>query len=202
MNDFVTEPEIAVFLDRRSKAETAIIALVGEAEFAQAQTLIPDLEAYFDYEDWRDSRDGFQMGLAMAGVVVKMVTVRLTPFLAWRRLTGAPLSEQGLDAFASTIALYETPPEPLVLAIVDEQEFAAHSGDVALFSAHRDYRQWSRHRRAIRIEAEMSGRDIEELPICVGDFVEWSACVGPICEPSIDRYAQLLLEYFVRDPDA
>jgi hypothetical protein len=202
MNDFVTEPEIAVFLDRRSKAETAIIALVAEAEFAQAQTLIPGLDAYFDHEDWRDSRDGFQMGLAMAGVDVKMVAVRLTPFLAWCRLTRTPPSEQALEAFATTTALYETPPEPLVLAIVDEQEFAAHSGDVAPFSAHCDYRQWSRHRRAVRIEAEMSGRVIEELPISVSDFVEWSVCVSPLCEPSIDHYAQLLLEYFVRDADA
>ena len=149
MNDFFTEPEIAVFLDRRSKAETAIIALVGEAEFAQAQTLIPDLEAYFDYEDWRESRDGFQMGLAMAGVDVKMVTVGLTPFLTWRRLTGAPASEEALDAFASTIGRFEASPEPLALAIVDEREFEAHSRDVAAFSAHGGDRQWSRCPRAI-----------------------------------------------------
>jgi hypothetical protein len=201
MDDFITEPEIVVFLDRRSKTETAIIALVAEEEFARAQTLVSGLDAYSDYEDWRDAREGFQIGLAMAGVDVKMVTVRLTPFLAWCRLNKTLASEQALEAFASTIALFETPPEPLVLAIVDEQEFAAHSRDVAAFSAHSDYRQWSRHRRALRVKAETSGQHVEEWPISVSDFVEWSACVSPICEPSIDRYAQLLLEYFVCDAD-
>src|ERR1700722_15858010 len=154
MNDFFTEPEIAVFRDRQTNAETAIIALVSEQEFARARTIVPGLNAYFDYEDWRESRDGFQIGLAMAGVDVKMVTVGLTPFLAWCRLNKTLASEQALEAFASTIALFETPPEPLVLAIVDEQEFVAHSRNVAAFSAHSDYRQWSRHRRALRVKAE------------------------------------------------
>jgi hypothetical protein len=199
MNDLFTEPEIAVFRDRQSNAETAIVALMSEGEFARARTIVGGLNAYFDYEDWRESREGFQMGLAMAGVDVKMVTVGLTPFLAWCRLTKTPASEHALEAFASTIGRFETPPEPVVLAIVDEPEFEAHSRDVAAFSAHCDYRQWSRDRRAARVEAEMSGQYVEELPISVSDFVEWSACVSQISEPSIDRYAQLLLEHFVRD---
>ena len=202
MDNFIAEPEIAVFLDPRSQKETAIIALLAEEEFARAQTIVEGLDLYFDYDDWCDSREGFQMGLAMAGVDVKMVTVGLAPFLAWRRLTGTPASEQALDAFASTITLLEAPSEQLVLASVDEQEFEAHSCDVIAFSAHCDYRQWSRHRRAVRLEAEMSGQQVKELPISVGDFVEWSVCVSPISEPSIDRYAQLLLEHFVDEPQA
>ena len=95
MDNFITEPEIAVFLDPRSQTETAIIALVAEEEFARAQTLMAGLDRYFDYDDWRDSREGFQMGLAMAGVDVKMVTVGLAPFLAWRRLTGTPARRAG-----------------------------------------------------------------------------------------------------------
>jgi hypothetical protein len=109
MNDFFTEPEIAVFRDRQTNAETAIIALVSEQEFARARTIISGLNAYFDYEDWRESREGFRMGLAMAGV------------------------------------------------------------------------------------------HVEGLAISVSDFVEWSACVSQISEPSIDRYAQLLLEHFDLD---
>jgi hypothetical protein len=202
MNDFFTEPEIAVFRDRQTNAETAIIALVSEQEFARARTIIPDLNAYFDYEDWRESREGFQIGLAMAGVDVTMVTVGLTRFLAWRRLTGAPASEEALDAFASTIGRFETPPERLVLAIADEREFAAHSRDVAAFSTHGDYRQWSRRGRATRVDLEMSGRYVEELAISVSDFVGWSACVSQISEPSIERYAQLLLENFVNGRSA
>ncbi len=154
MDDFITEPEIVVFLDRRSKAETAIIALLAEEEFARAQTIVPGLNAYFDYEDWRESREGFQIGLAMAGVDVKMVTIGLTPFLAWRRLTKAPANEQALDAFASTITLLEAPPEPIALAIVDEREFEAYICATSPFSAHGGDRQWSRCPRAIRIEAE------------------------------------------------
>jgi hypothetical protein len=48
MNDFFTEPEIAVFRDRQTNAETAIIALVSEQEFARARTIVPGLNAYFD----------------------------------------------------------------------------------------------------------------------------------------------------------
>ena len=201
MNDFVTEPEIAVFLDRQSKRETAIIALVAEGEFARAQTLVSGLDAYFDYDDWRDAREGFQMGLAMAGVAAELVTVGLAPLLAWCRLTRTEASEQALEDFASTIALFRTPSEPLVLATVDEQEFEAFSREVVAFSAYCDYGQWSRHRRTIRLKAEASDQHVEELPISVGDFVEWSACVRPIGEPSIDGYAQLLLEHFATAPE-
>jgi hypothetical protein len=201
MSDSDIDPGILTFVDRQSKAETAVIALVAKDEFAWAQIVVPDLNAYSDFGEWRESREGFQMGLAMAGVDVKMVPVALTPFLAWCRLTGTPPSERALEAFASTILRFRTPPEPIVLAVVREREFEAHSRGVAALSAHCDYRQWLRSRRVICANAATSGLDVEELPIVVGDFVEWSACVGQISEPSIDRYAQLALEHFARDFD-
>jgi len=199
MSDSDIDPGIRIFADRQSQAETAIIALIAKDEFAWARILIPDLNAYSDYEDWRESREGFQMGLAMAGVDVKMAPIALTPFLIWSRLTGTPPSERALDAFASTILLFRTSPEPIVFAVIGEQEFEAHSHDVAAFSVHYDYRQWLRHRRAVHAKAAMSGRHIEELPISVSDFAAWSACVADICEPSINRYAHLLLEHLACD---
>jgi hypothetical protein len=196
MSDSDLDPGILIFVDRRTKAETAVIALVAKKEFARAQTVIPDLSAYSDYEEWRESREGFQMGLAMAGVDVKMVRVALAPFLAWRRLTGTSLDERGLDAFASTILTFRTSPEPTVLAIVGKQEFEARSRDVAALSTYCDYQQWLSHRRAIRAESDRSGQYVEELPILIDDFIAWSTCVGQISDASIDRYAQLVLEHF------
>jgi hypothetical protein len=115
-------PGSLVFVDHRSKAETAIIALVAEGEFAWARIVIPNLHAYFDYGDWRDSREGCQIGLAMAGVDVKMGATALAPFLA-----GA-----------------------IMLASVGAQEFEAHSRNVAVLSAHCADQQWRRDRQAIR----------------------------------------------------
>jgi hypothetical protein len=196
MNDSDAEAGIRIFVDRQTKAETAVIALIAEAEFARAQIAAPDLAIYSDYADWRESREGFQIGLAMAGVEVKMVPVALKPFLAWCRLTGIAPDARALDAFASTILLFRTPPEPTVLAFVGEPEFAAHSRNVSALST---YQQWLRHRQTIRVKAAMSGLRVEELPIPLDDFVEWSACIGQMCETSIDRYAQLLLEHFAYD---
>ena len=113
MNDFFTEPEIAVFRDRQTNAETAIIALVSEQEFARARTIVPGLNAYFDYEDWRESRDGFQMGLAMAGVDVKMVTVRLAACFSIAVPPGRePWREKAATALRIAIGRFEASPEP------------------------------------------------------------------------------------------
>lgn len=202
MSDSGIDQGIRIFADWRSQAETAVIGLIAEGEFAWAQIVAPDLNVYFDYEDWRDSREGFQMGLAMAGVDVKMVPVALAPFLAWCRLTETSPDERALDAFAATILRFRASPGPTVLAVVSEQEFEEHLRDVAAFSTYCGYRQWSRHRQAVHVKAAASGLHIEELPIPVDAFVEWSACVGPMFEPSIDRYAQLILEHLACDFEA
>jgi hypothetical protein len=201
MNDSTLDPGILVFVDRQTKAETAVIAILAEDEFKRAQTIFPELSAYRGFEEWRESREGLQMGLAMAGVAAKMVPVFLAPFLAWRRLTRTAPTERALDAFASTILPFRSAPEPVVLAVVSEQQFAAYSRNVAALSPYRDYRQWLRHRRALRARAATSGLPIEELPILIGDFVDWSACLGQSYASSIDRYAHLMLEHFADDLD-
>jgi hypothetical protein len=199
MSDPVVDPGIQIFVDRHSKAETAVIALIAEDEFALAQIVAPDLNVYSDYEEWRETREGFQMGLEMAGVAVRLVPVALTPFLAWCRLTGTPPGERALETFASTILLFRIPPEPVVLAIVSEKEFEARSRDLDALAAQGDYQQWLRHRQAIRAKAAVSGLRVEELPILVNDFDAWRACIDKIAEASIDRYAHLLLEHLACD---
>jgi len=88
MNDSTLDPGILVFVDRQTKAETAVIAILAEDEFKRAQTIFPELSAYRGFEEWRESREGLQMGLAMAGVAAKMVPVFLAPPNA--RLTPSP----------------------------------------------------------------------------------------------------------------
>jgi hypothetical protein len=196
MSDADIDPGILIFLDRRSNAQTAAVALIAEDEFARAQTIAPDLKGYSGYEEWRDSRESLQIGLSMAGVDAKLVPVALGPFLIWCRLTGTSPGERPLNAFASAILRFRTPPEPTVLAIIREQEFETHSRNVPALSEHGDYQQWLRHRQAIYAK---TATRVEELPILIDGFTEWSACVNWISEPSIDRYAQLTLEYLAEE---
>jgi hypothetical protein len=199
MSDFNNDRGILVFLDRRTRAEAAVIALMAAREFAQAQRAIPDLRAYSNYEDWRETREGFQMGLAMAGVDAKVVNVVLNRFLAWCRLRELAPSERTLDAFASTVSMFRSSPEPSVLATIGRREFDAYRQNIPMLLAHTDYRQWLRHRQATRIKAAAASVYLEELPIILDDFIKWSACVARLSEPSVDHYAQLLLEYFADD---
>jgi hypothetical protein len=202
MNVYGVDPGISVFVDPQSKRHTAVVALIDEDEFTWAQIVISGLNAFGGYAEWRESREGFQIGLAMAGVEAKLLPLALTPFLAWCRLTGNPPSERALDSFALTVTLFRTAPEPAVFAIVREHEFEAHSRDVAALSAYGDYQRWVRHRKAMRASAVRSGRRVEEMPILIGDFVKWSACAGQFSKASawsIDRYAELALEYFASD---
>jgi hypothetical protein len=180
-------------------APSAIIALIAEVEFARARSFIPDLRLHRDYADWRDSREAVQVGLAMAGVDAKLALVALTPFLAWRRLTGTPASEGGLDFFASKLLAFRTPPEPIVFGMVDELDFATHSPAIRSLLQADDHGQWRRGREAIRRELALSGRRVEELPIRLDNFILWRACVGDAPSSSIDRYAHLLLEHFAFD---
>jgi hypothetical protein len=195
MSDSHTDRRISTFFDDESETETAVIALLAEDEYARAETVISGLCEYSGYEEWRESREGFQMGLAMAGVEVKMVPVAVTPFLAWCRLAKTPSSEGALDAFAAMVLRFRSRPKAAVLAIVDEREFQEYSRDVAALSAYCDYQHWLRHRRVIRIKVAMSNPYVEEFPIILSDFVRWRECVNRISEPSIDNYAELILEY-------
>jgi hypothetical protein len=193
---------IPVFIDPSSRAESAVVALIDENEFSWAQIVVSGLSDYSDYEEWKESREGFQMGLAMAGVDARLLPIAVTPFLAWCRITGAAPAERALDDFAVKVSLFRSSPEPTVFAVVRKREFEAHSRDVAALSAFGDYERWVRHRRTVRARTVRSGRRVEELPILIGDFIKWSACAGPYSDSSsrsIDRYAQLALEYFSSD---
>jgi hypothetical protein len=196
------DPGIRTFVDPGSLTTHAVLALIDRSEFTWAQIAVSGLNDYCDYDEWRESRDGFEMGLAMAGVAAKMLPIALTPFLAWCRVTGAAPTESALDDFAQAVSLFRSPAETAVLAVVGKHEFDAHARDVAALSAYGDYERWVSHRQAIRARAVASGLRVEELPILIGDFIKWSACAGQFSKVShwsIDRYAQLALEYFAAD---
>jgi hypothetical protein len=193
-------PGILTFRDSQSQIETAVMAVLGESEFESAQLVIPDLAAQLNHGDWLDRREGFQIGLAMAGVDVKTVEVALSPFLAWCRLTERLPSERALDAFAWILLMLQNPPGPEVLALVRRNEFEANSRRVEAFAAYADYDRWLRHREERRQKISASGGRFEELPIHVADLVEWGKCLGEsLSEPLLDRYATLLLEYLAGD---
>jgi hypothetical protein len=193
------DPGIPVFADPTSRSATAVVALIDKDEFTWAQIVVSGLNGYYDYEAWRDTREGFQMGLAMAGVAAKLLPIAVTPFLAWCRITGAAPTERALDDFALAVSQVRSGPRPLVLAIVSKEEFDVHRRDVATLSACGDYESWVRHRQAMYGSAVSSDLRIAELPVLIGDFIKWSACADQfpqLSNWSIDRYAQLALEYF------
>jgi hypothetical protein len=112
------EPALRTFGDGLSKGDIFVIALVAEDEFASAREAICEWRIYSTYEDWLDSRRGYQMGLAFAGVEVRMVPIALSPFLAWCRDSQTPSSADALETFAGlTCALSPKPDRPLAVAI-------------------------------------------------------------------------------------
>ena len=90
---------MTIAVDYRKRS--AVLAVVPEDAFPMAQQLISGLDQYVDYEDWLDCRQGFEMGLMMAGVEVKMVAVEIAAFTGWCRNSGARPSEAMLDVFAA-----------------------------------------------------------------------------------------------------
>jgi hypothetical protein len=200
MNIFRPDPNYSALVDHNSRVKTVAIGLVGESEFEQARASISDLADYRDYRDWLDSREGLQVGLSMAGVDAATVCVSLSSFLEWRGLTGASSDERALDAFAALALIVRNSPASKVLAVVSEFEYAMHSLEVAAFAGRRDYQGWARHRREMRTKAITAGLRVEELPVRVGGFVEWCACLRQEpTEAALDCYAQLLLEYLTSD---
>ena len=101
MSAFGREVAPRIFVDRHSKAGVAVIALVREDEFLLAQSVIPEWREYSSYQEWRESREGFELGLAMAGVDVKTPTVLLTRFIDWCDETKTRPGERALEAFAA-----------------------------------------------------------------------------------------------------
>jgi hypothetical protein len=201
VEDIDLEARIPTFVDPQTRAHVGVIAILSEEEFAWAQIVIPDLSSFLGYDDWLDCREGFEIGLAMAGVDVKKVSVILSPYLAWCRLTGAQPSERSLDAFASMLLFLRKHPESIALAVVREEEFVAHAEAVDAFTSHVDFEHWKSHRAAVQKSMSDTGVQIEPLPVNIEDFVEWGRCIRTqTSEAILDRYAELVLE-FLRDAE-
>jgi hypothetical protein len=196
MEDIELEARIPTFVDPQTRAHVGVIAVLSEQEFAWAQIVIPDLGSYLGFEDWLDCRDGFEIGLAMAGVDVRKISVVLSPYLAWCRLTGAQPSERSLDAFASILLFLRKHPTPVALAVVREDEFLSHAQAVDAFTPHINFEHWKTHRAAVQKSMSDVGVRIEPLPVNIKDFVEWGRCVRtPTSEAVLDSYADLVLEF-------
>jgi hypothetical protein len=83
--------------------ERTFLGLVDVKAFQVAKTMIRELNDYVDYDDWLDVREGTQLGLAMAGVDSRLVTIDLSRFLRWCARVARQPSEAALDAFAAVI---------------------------------------------------------------------------------------------------
>jgi hypothetical protein len=203
MGEVELDLRIPVSVDPRSNAQVAVMAMISEEDFRGARLVIPDLAAQGDYQDWLDSREGFQMGLAMAGVDVKMMFVTVSQFLTWCRHSQTTPSESALDAFASLLALLTRPPAVTSAAAVRRGDFDVYRREVEAFAAHADYDEWLEHREARLKNLIASGAHVESFPICVRDFVAWSKCVGErTTEGALDRYVTLTLEFLTEHEKA
>jgi hypothetical protein len=136
MNVIDFAPRIDILLDVRTHVETAVIGLLAEDEFGRAQIAIPDLRAHAEYEDWLNCREGFQMGLVMAGVDAKLVCVPLAQFLAWCRRTGAASGERSLDAFAAMQRRIQDAPTSATPPSAQQCEFEPLVDGTAAFGLH------------------------------------------------------------------
>jgi hypothetical protein len=97
-NGAATGARMEAVLPRESSRVAA--ALLTEHDYKLAKSMIPEMGAFKDYDDWLDFRAGTFFGLEMAGVTVELVTVDLAMFATWRQATSAEPSISALDQFA------------------------------------------------------------------------------------------------------
>ncbi len=194
------DPCNSTLVGGKSQVMTAVIGVVAEREFESARASISGVADYLNYWDWFDAREGLQIGLSLAGVDAATVCVGVSSFLQWRDLTGASSDERALDAFAALASTVRGEDALRVVAVVSAFDFATHPLQVAAFAGRRDYRGGARHRRATRAKAIAAGLHVEEMPVRLGGFAQWCACLRQSAsEAALDRYAQLLLEHLTSD---
>jgi hypothetical protein len=200
MRNFNLKSKNAVLVQSEPRVHNSAIGLFAEREFGRARIEIADLAGCIDYDDWLDSREGLQIGLAMAGVDATTICVSLSSFLEWRDLTGASSDQRALDAFARVALAMRNATGSRVFAVVHEFDFSKYCRAINAFAEHGEYRSWLRHRQALRAKTIAADLRVEELPVRVASFVEWCACLGQSAsEAALDRYAQLLLEHLTSD---
>ena len=89
---------------RLEGSESVVVGILDATDFEFARPLMPELQTYVDYSDWLDVRQGAQMGLAMAGVDARVVTVDFQRFISWCENCRVAPSESALDAYARMVA--------------------------------------------------------------------------------------------------
>lgn len=195
--DFKTQgPDLA----GDARPASVAIGLFAAADFGRAQSQIPGLSSYSDYQDWRDAREGLQMGLAMAGVEAALVPVRLDSFLGWSALAGTMGDEAALDSFARLALTAAGRQRYRIFASVEESDFSLHRGAARATFGRVGYERWRQRRTRQRANALAAGLAVEDQPIRLRDFFDWSDCIGQrASEAMLDRYARLLVEHFLND---
>ena len=182
-----------VCVDAANNIETTAIGLVSCNEFAQARAAVAGLNDYVDYQEWLDVREGLQMSLAMAGVDARVVTVLLSSFLTWCKLSNVVPTEQALDAFAAAHASFRA--ASAAAALVQRADFELYIDALEAFADCGTYEKWLRRREAAYRTQRSS---IVDFPVNVGDFIAWCECLGEsTSETSLDKYATLVMEYLM-----
>ena len=85
------------------------VGILDAAGFDAARSLMPELQRYADYSDWLDVREGVQVGLAMAGVLVRIVRIDLDRFVSWCEAAGLSPTESTLDDYAMALGQIANP---------------------------------------------------------------------------------------------
>src|SRR5271156_1949282 len=70
-----------------SESNRVAAALLTEQDYKLARLMIPEMDAFKDYDDWLDFRAGTFFGLEIAGLTVEFVAVDLKMFTTWRQAT-------------------------------------------------------------------------------------------------------------------
>ena len=86
------------------RSESVIVGILDATDFEVARPLMPELQTYADYSDWLDLRQGAQIGLAMAGIDARVVTVDFQRFVSWCESCRVDPTELALDVYARMVA--------------------------------------------------------------------------------------------------